>query len=181
MGSPIDGTEISIIDHEGRSLGVGQSGEIVIVGNSVSRGYHNKPDLNAERFIFLDGKPAYRTGDLGTLNADRSLMYQGRADRQVKFNGHRIELEEIEIAANRSGLVETNATTLFESAIGRKSLVMFVVPKANIDFDASALKTDLRKQLPGHMIPSRILTRQSIPMTGAGKVNSARLVAELQE
>jgi non-ribosomal peptide synthetase component F len=111
IGHPIANTEIRILDEQLRPIADGEPGEIFIGGEGVARGYFNRPELTAERFIAnpfsLDATARlYRTGDIGRLRADGAIEFLGRADHQIKLHGHRIELGEIESVLSRHPAVQ---------------------------------------------------------------------------
>ena len=105
IGRPVPGTDVVLLDPQDRPVPVGTQGEITATGSGVALGYLGDEPLTASRFapLALDGveTAAYRTGDFGVFDADGTLHYRGRRDRQVKVRGHRIELDEIEAAAGR--------------------------------------------------------------------------------
>ncbi|WP_081086687.1 amino acid adenylation domain-containing protein [Burkholderia stagnalis] len=181
VGQPMAGSGIAIIDSNGREVNNGETGEICIVGNAVSRGYHNRPELNANVFIELDGKRAYRTGDIGYLDESGFLFCKGRLDRQVKFNGYRIELEEIERVANETLLVAASAAALHTSESGKTFLYLFVVPRDETDFKPLAFREALRRVLPMFMMPSRIFAVPAMPVTSSGKADISRLMTLAHE
>ncbi|MCI3208036.1 MULTISPECIES: amino acid adenylation domain-containing protein [Pandoraea] len=181
VGSAMTGSEIVIADERGESLPTGDIGEICIVGNAVSAGYRNRPDLNARVFIALDGKRAYHTGDIGYLDAQGRLHCKGRADRQVKFNGFRIELEEIERVANETAFTAACAATLHTTASGKTFLYLFVAPREPSAFSTDTFRDALRRRLPGFMMPSRIFAVPEIPVTSSGKADIPRLMTLTQE
>jgi amino acid adenylation domain-containing protein len=181
VGQSMIGSEIDIVDVMGCKVNDGNLGEICIVGDAVSEGYRNRPELNARSFVKIDGKPAYRTGDLGYIDKSGLLFYKGRLDRQVKFNGHRIELEEIERVSNETNLVSSSTATLHTADTGKIFLYLFIVPSGEEEFLLTAFREEIRKFLPSFMMPSRIFILPSIPVTSSGKVDISTLITLAQE
>ena len=96
-----------ILDEEGKKVPNGEQGEIIISGPAVSKGYMNNPEKTAEAFFEFEGLPAYHTGDVGTMTDEGLLLYGGRMDFQIKFNGYRIELEDVSQNLNKSRFIES--------------------------------------------------------------------------
>lgn len=181
VGAAMTGSEIAIVDENGERVSPGEVGEICIIGDAVSGGYRNRPELNARVFITLDGARAYRTGDIGYLDERDRLYCKGRADRQVKFNGFRIELEEIERITNETGFAAASAAALHTASSGRTFLYLFVAPREPSGFSIDALRDALRKALPAFMLPSRIFAVPEVPVTSSGKADIPRLMTLTQE
>ncbi|MCL1918505.1 MAG: amino acid adenylation domain-containing protein [Peptococcaceae bacterium] len=157
--------------------GIGVPGEICIAGDGVARGYLNKPDLTAEKFVdnpFGEGK-MYRTGDLARWLPDGNIEYLGRIDEQVKIRGFRIEPREIE--SHLLGLSGIKAATVIarEDKTGEKTLCGYVVTDPAIKADPETLKAELSKTVPDHMVPSYIMELDSFPLTRNGKLDRAAL------
>ncbi|HEY4361774.1 MAG TPA: MupA/Atu3671 family FMN-dependent luciferase-like monooxygenase [Bryobacteraceae bacterium] len=131
IGRPLANTQIYIVDRDLRPVPTGASGELLIGGDGVGRGYLNRADLTAEKFVvnpFGDGK-LYRTGDLARYREDGNIEFLRRMDSQVKIRGHRIELGDIEAALEEHSGVWECAVTAREDASGEKQLVAYVVPQ----------------------------------------------------
>ncbi|GAB3335658.1 hypothetical protein GCM10027299_44870 [Larkinella ripae] len=131
IGRPIQNTQVYILDTDGNRLGIGSVGEITIAGEGVARGYHNRPDLNAEKFVenrFGTGL-LYRTGDLGKWIPNGEIQCLGRIDQQVKIRGYRIELGEIEYALAGADDVREAVVVAREDRPGDPHLVAYVVPE----------------------------------------------------
>lgn len=183
VGAPRSGTRIRIVGAEGAGCAVGSLGEVVIEGDTVARGYFHRRDLTERAFgvAELAGAPVrtYRTGDEGWLDGAGMLHYRGRLDLQVKLNGFRIELGDIEEHLRR--LPEVAAAAVVPAVReGRVShLVAHVVPSAPLSttpFRAGlALKERLRVALPHYMIPKKVAFLDALPMTGNGKVDRRAL------
>ncbi len=104
-------TTIALIDEAGKPVEQGQSGEILIAGPSVSKGYLNNPEKTAHAFVEFEGRPAYKTGDLGQYDEAGQLLYKGRIDFQIKLHGFRIELEDVDHHLDKVSYV-AQATTV---------------------------------------------------------------------
>ncbi|HEY1939137.1 MAG TPA: amino acid adenylation domain-containing protein [Candidatus Angelobacter sp.] len=132
LGRPIQNTKAFVLDPRLEPVAVGVSGEICIGGASVGRGYLNRPDLTAERFIpdlfDSEGERIYRTGDLGRWYRDGKLEFLGRKDEQVKVRGYRVELAEIETVVRQQNGVKQCAVIIREKERGQAELVAYVVP-----------------------------------------------------
>ena len=133
IGRPLANTEIYLLDKYGQPAPVGLPGELLIGGEGVARGYFNRPELTAEKFIPHPFRPEtgarlYRTGDLARYRADGCIEFLGRIDHQVKLRGHRIELGEIETALAAHPAVKESAVVALEDQGGDKRLVAYIVP-----------------------------------------------------
>ncbi len=196
IGKPIDNTQVFVLDDLKRPLSAGQVGEIYIGGDGVARGYWNRPDLNAERFVSVDGLVdgqsvrLYKTGDLGSWRADGVLKFHGRNDNQVKIRGHRIELEEVELALLASNLLQAAVVTVQKTELGDNYLMAFVVPEqAPSSEQRSAAHPDVERlgaqladymqgRLPSYMRP-RIKIVTDLPLNANGKVDRRALVRQI--
>ncbi|MGC5662801.1 amino acid adenylation domain-containing protein [Micromonospora sp. WMMD723] len=169
VGTPIANTTFHLAGPDGDPVPFGATGELLIGGDGVARGYRGRPELTAERFVVRDGQRRYRTGDLGRWTDNGEMLLSGRADRQVKLRGHRIELGEIEAAIRRTG-VTTEAGVVLRDEQPR--LVAFVVadPEA-----AATVVARIGEWLPAYMIPSRTVPLLRLPMTPNAKVDTVRL------
>jgi amino acid adenylation domain-containing protein len=178
-GKPLANQQFYILNEEGGTCEAGQVGELHIGGAGVALGYRNKPELTAERFVRdsqSDDPSAkmYRTGDFGRFGSDGNIEFLGRIDEQIKVNGHRIELAEIESRlAQCTGVGQCAVTAIGESASIRR-LVAHVVP-CSASFQMKQIRDELRQHLPASMIPGSIVLVPSLPMTANGKIDRAKL------
>jgi amino acid adenylation domain-containing protein len=182
IGHPIANTQIYILDPRGQPVPVGVTGEIYIGGAGVARGYLNRADLTAERFIrdpFSADKSArmYKTGDLGRWRSDGNVEFLGRNDFQVKVRGFRIELGEIEARLTACPGVREALVIAREDGPGDKRLVAYLIAQPGNQLSAGRLRTELSTVLPEYMVPSAFVTLQSFPLTPNGKLNRAALPA----
>jgi len=174
VGRPLPGWSVRVLDPAGRPVPPGVAGEIYVGGVGVAVGYLNRPDLDAERFVVVDGERIYRSGDKGRLRPDGTLEHLGRLDNQVKIRGFRIELDEI-----RSVLAE-------DPAVAAAAVVLRAGDAATTGVDAyvvldGASVDDVRRRaarmLPEHMVPTSVTVVPSLPLTTNGKVDVDRLPA----
>lgn len=172
IGRPIANTAMSIRDCRGRRMPLGALGEIWLAGSGLARAYVGRPELTVERFPEVGGERFYRTGDAGVLRGDGEVLYAGRFDGQIKLNGHRVELEEVEAALRAlPGVAQAAA------AVAQGRLAGFVVPGAPVDCDA--LRQRLAQTLPSWMVPATIVSLAALPTTIAGKIDR-RILADMR-
>lgn len=178
IGKPIDNTEVYVVDSQFQLLPAGIAGELLIGGDGLARGYHNRADLTAERFIphpFKSGARLYRTGDLARWRVDGNLDCLGRLDHQVKIRGFRIELGEIESNLARFPGVNQAVVIALTDRSGAKYLAAYVVSEASPHPDPTALREHLRKFLPDYMVPGVYVFLDSLPLTPNGKIDRKAL------
>ena len=182
IGRPIANTDVFIADKAGQLVPVGVSGELLIGGDGVARGYHNRPELTAEKFVPdpFSGRPGarlYKTGDMARYYPDGRIECLGRVDFQVKVRGFRIELGEIEsILAQRTD-VSHNVVIVREDTSGDKRIVAYVIPQVGSAFDSGAARQHLREVLPDYMLPSDFVVMDAFPLTPNKKVDRRALPA----
>ena len=181
VGAQMPGTRVLILGENGERVRDGERGEIVIAGPNVSPGYLGRDDLTAKAFFTLGGARAYRTGDWGR-EREGQIFFEGRMDSQVKVNGYRIELGDLE--ANLRALPEiADAVVLPVEKQGRidalAAIIVLAVEKTGSDFAFTAqLKARLGERLPAYMVPRKFLYVDAFPMTANGKADRRKL-AEL--
>jgi amino acid adenylation domain-containing protein len=179
IGFPIDNVRIHILDEQLREVPKGVPGEIYIGGNGVARGYRNRPDLTAERFIAdpfrSEAGRLYRTGDLGRTLANGEIAFLGRMDDQIKVRGYRIELNEINAVLNEHPSVQASVVIAREEVPGDKRLIAYIVPVAKSTRDEQSLRELIRRRLPDYMEPAAFVWMESLPLTPNGKVDRAAL------
>ena len=176
IGKTIPTLSAYILHGQQNLVPIGVPGELYISGAGVARGYLNREELTAERFIanpFVAGERLYRTGDLARWYPDGNIEYLGRIDDQVKIRGFRIELGEIESALQQSGLVSNSVVLARTGHSGDKQLVAYVVPEK--EFDKEAVQNWLGSRLPEYMVPAIWVLMEEIPLTSNGKVNRKEL------
>ncbi len=176
IGRPIANTQVYILDSKQAPLPIGVAGELCISGEGVGKGYLNRPDLTAERFIsnpFIPGTTMYRTGDLACWRADGEIEYLGRMDTQVKIRGLRIELGEIESVMAAFEGIQLVAVTDKRDDQGRQYLVGYYTSESQID--EKALRQSLAAKLPKYMVPNYFVHLDEMPMTASGKTDRKKL------
>lgn len=176
IGRPIANVQLYILDGRLQPQPINVAGELYVGGLGVGRGYHNRPELTAERFLpnpFRPGERMYRTGDLARWLNDGVVEFIGRNDHQVKLRGFRIELGEVEAAINDCVGVRMNAVLLREDVPGRKELVAYVV--VDEAADASGLRSELKSRLPDYMVPVAFMFLPELPRLANGKLDRRRL------
>jgi amino acid adenylation domain-containing protein len=180
IGKPIDNVNLYVLDKDGNPLPIGLVGELYIAGDCLARGYLNKPELTAEKFVpdpFMPGARMYRTGDRVRWLPDGNLEFLGRIDHQVKVRGIRIELGEIETALNQYSDVREAAVLAREDLSGEKRLAAYVVPQPGQHLTDNILRSYLKEKLPEHMLPSIFVWLESLPLTSSSKVDRRALPA----
>ncbi len=182
IGRPIANTRIYILDPHLQPVPIGLPGEMWIGGSGVVRGYLNRPDLTAERFMpdpfrKTSGDRIYRTGDLVRYRADGNIAFLGRIDHQVKIRGYRIELGEIEAVIRQQPTVRESAVVAREFTPGDQRLVAYVVLQPIVAPNSKIIRDFLKEQLPDYMIPSAFVFLESLPKTPNGKIDRRALPA----
>jgi acyl-CoA synthetase (AMP-forming)/AMP-acid ligase II/acyl carrier protein len=190
IGRSIDNTTVYLLDEAMRDVPEGEAGELCLAGAGLARGYRNRPDLTAERFVpnpfSPDGSRLYRTGDLGRALPNGEIEFLGRVDEQVKVRGFRIEPNEIVAALNAYPGVQTSTVIVREEQDGEKRLVAYIVQTEGSSLTGPELRDQLSKVLPDYMIPTAFVQVDEIPTTMNGKVdpqalpepNSANMLCE---
>ena len=180
IGRPIANTQVYVLDSQLQPVPVGEPGELFIGGDGVVRGYWNRPELTAERFLpdpFRGRGRLYRTGDIVRLLPDGNLDFLGRADLQVKIRGFRIELSEIEATLEHQPAVRQAVVVAREDKLGDKHLVGYIVTRTGESATATSLRTALESELPDYMVPSHFVFLESLPLTANGKTDRNALPA----
>ena len=179
IGRAMTNTEVYVLDAGREPVPIGVAGEIYVGGVSVSNGYHNRPELTAERFPphpfrSESGDRVYRSGDIARFGPDGVIEYLGRRDHQLKIRGVRVELEEIEAALNRLPAVRESVVVARADAVGDYSLVAYVVAD-NGAGSTIDLRRALENQLPPQFVPSVIIPLEELPLGPNGKIDRASL------
>jgi non-ribosomal peptide synthetase-like protein len=183
IGTPLPTTTIVLLDEDLEPVLLGEVGEICVGGPGVARGYVNRDDLTAERFIADPTDPAggrlYRTGDFGRFLANGEIEYLGRSDSEVKVRGHRVDLQEIESLLQEDDHVTAAVVTLLDTVAGRELAGYLLLSEgAPLVGDlARRLHATLRRRLPPYMVPAYLEVVTTIPMLASGKADRASLPA----
>jgi acyl-CoA synthetase (AMP-forming)/AMP-acid ligase II len=173
IGRPVANARIYILNEAMQPAPMLVPGELYIGGLAVARGYHNRPELTAEKFVpdpFSPGNRLYKTGDLARFLPDGAIQYLGRLDHQVKIRGFRIELEEIESVLRQHPLVRDAVVTAREVNHGHQ-LVAYFVSYPSITLQSESLQAYLKTRLPEYMVPAFFVALEAIPLNPSGKVD----------
>ena len=181
IGTPIANTQIYILDKNNKPLPIGVPGELCIAGEGVGKGYLNRPELTAEKFVpnpFATeenhhGKIMYHSGDLACWRADGEIEYLGRIDTQVKIRGLRIELGEIENVMSSFAGIQLTAVADKRDENKRQYLVGYYTSEQKID--EKELRKHLASKLPKYMVPNYFMRLEAMPMTASGKTDRKNL------
>ena len=176
IGRPVPNCRIFLLDQRLNPVPVGVPGELYIGGVCVAQGYHNRPELTAEKFVpdpFSNdsGTRLYNTGDMARYLPSGEIEFLGRRDDQVKIRGFRVELGEIEAALAKHPQVSEAAVVAREDVPGNKLLVAYLVPVRSSRPMPIELRHYLQQHLPDYMVPSIFVLLQAMPLTPNGKVN----------
>jgi amino acid adenylation domain-containing protein len=178
IGLPFSNSKAYIVDRDLSLCPIGVLGELLIGGDGVSKGYLNKPELTADKFIdnpFDDTGKLYRTGDLARRRPDGNIEFKGRIDTQVKIRGYRVEPAEVEAVLQQSGLVKHCAVLTKADAAGNNELVAYVVVKEATE--RTDIQAYLKEKLPAYMVPSRLFELEVLPHTSNGKIDRKTLLS----
>jgi amino acid adenylation domain-containing protein len=180
LGKPLPNTQVYVLDEKMEPVSVGVTGELYIGGENVTRGYLNRADLTAEKFVpdpfqSQEGKRLYRTGDRARYLASGNVEFLGRLDDQVKLRGYRVELGEIEAAlVSHAGVRQAVVMICGKEGTPRR-LAAYVVPEAGKSVDIEQLRQYLGKKVPEYMVPSDFVEMEELPRTAHGKLDRNRL------
>jgi len=179
IGTPIANTEIYVLDEQQRLCDVGEAGELYIGGAGVGRGYLNRSELTAQKFVpppFGEQTDArlYRTGDWARVREDGKIEFAGRRDQQVKLRGFRVELGEIEVALTSHPSVRECVVVARDDADGDKRLIAYLVANGKAP-NAGELRKSLSAQLPEYLVPAAFIVIDALPLSANGKVDRLAL------
>ncbi|MBO0686818.1 MAG: non-ribosomal peptide synthetase, partial [Candidatus Dormibacteraeota bacterium] len=180
IGRPIANVSVHILDERLQPVPAGAAGELFIGGEGVARGYRNRPQLNAERFLTDPDHPnrrLYRTGDVARLEPDGEIAFLGRLDNQVQVRGHRVELDEVAAVLMRHPAVQAAVVTTWEPVEHDLRLAAYVVAPSEAMPPAPELRGFLESRLPEYMVPAAFQRLDALPLTSNGKVDRAALPA----
>ena len=180
IGRPISNTQVYVLDGSLQPVPIGVYGELYIGGDGLARGYLQRPELTAERFIpnpfgQRPGERVYKTGDVGRLLADGRIEFVGRRDHQVKIRGFRIELGEIETVLGQHLAVRENVVMAREDEPGSKRLVAYLTTRPEGRPTVQELREYLKAKLPDYMVPAAFVFLERLPVSPNGKVDRRAL------
>ncbi|HEX4221808.1 MAG TPA: amino acid adenylation domain-containing protein, partial [Pseudonocardiaceae bacterium] len=180
IGRPIWNTQVYLLDANLRPVPPGVPGELYIGGDGIARGYHNRAELTAQRFVANPFGPAgarmYRTGDLARWRADGTIDFIGRVDHQVKIRGYRVELGEIEAACVAHPDVTQAVVLMREDQPGDPRLVIYLT-SARPNVNIATIRSSMRAVLPDYMVPGAFIRLDGFPLTPNGKLDRKQLPA----
>ncbi len=171
IGIPNGNVNVVTMDKDGNVLPLGEIGELVIIGDGVGRGYIGRDDLTKEKFITVDGKKAYKSGDLARIREDGNIEFRGRIDNQVKLRGLRVELGEIESNINSFQGINTSIVIV----VKQDTEYLAAYYTASEEIEVEALKEHLSSKLTEYMVPQVFIQLDKMPLTANGKIDKKKL------
>jgi hypothetical protein len=176
IGHPVANMQAYVLDGNLEPLPVGAAGELYLGGVGLARGYLGRPGLTAERFLPHPAGPSagarlYRTGDLARRLPDGSIVFAGRADHQIKLQGHRIELGEPAAVLSQHPEVAGAVAVITTAASGERQMVAYVGRRGGQALEADELRDFLRARLPSYLVPSLFVVLDALPLGPNGKVD----------
>jgi D-alanine--poly(phosphoribitol) ligase subunit 1 len=171
IGKPFKNVEVLILNESGVELPNGSKGELNISSDQLTDGYLNNNEKNIESFFMKNGKRFYKTGDLCYIDENGDIFYCGRIDHQIKVQGFRIELSEIEVAV-RDKFKRNNLAVSYKNKVGVESICLFVEANYNI---SEEIKNMLASKLPYYMQPAQIRIIESFPYNTSNKIDRVKL------
>ena len=180
IGKPIGNTQVYVLDGSLEPVPVGVSGELYLAGAGLGRGYLNRAELTAARFVANPfsqgaGERMYRTGDVVRWNGEGALEFVGRVDHQVKIRGFRIELGEIEATLRSHQRVRDALAVMREDRPGEKRLAAYVLLNRDETLESGDLARYLKERLPEYMVPATVMALSAWPLTANGKLDRKAL------
>ena len=179
IGRPIDNTTVYVLDQHNNPMPIGVPGEIYVGGAGLARGYLNRSDLTASRFVdnwieHESNSKLFKTGDLGRFLANGEIEYLGRADSQVKLRGFRIELGEIESVLEDMEDIRMAIVIVKEKPI--QQLVAFYIARQGVTINEDMVKAHVGAKLPQYMVPGVYFHLERMPLTPSGKIDRPALL-----
>lgn len=178
LGRPLADQQVSVVGQDGAEIKADGEGELLLGGSQVTPGYINNPDANASKFFEDVRHPAgtrwYRTGDLVTLSSRHGIVFRGRIDDQVKINGYRVELLEIDEALRHAAESQQVAALPWpvDEAGASDQIIAFVCGSA---VEPREIRKRCRVSLPAYMVPRRIIAIEAMPLNASGKIDRRSL------
>lgn len=179
IGRPISNTQVYLLDEQLEPVPIGVPGELCVAGDGLALGYLHSPGLTEEKFVphpfaVAPGARLYRTGDHARFRADGNIEFLGRSDDQVKINGYRVHLSEVEACLRALPGVREAAVNAIPDSSGTRQLAAYVIP-VRPDLSAAQVRTAAAEKLPGFMLPAQCVILDRLPLTSNGKVDRAAL------
>jgi len=175
LGRPIPGTAVYVLDEFLQPLPSGVEGDLYVGGATVGAGYISDPELTRKHFIpnpHAASGALYRTGDRGVYTSDGILLFRGRADRQIKIRGMRVEPAELESALRlHDSVLDAVVLGDVDDGNGNAQLHAYIIPRSHASFDANLVRAHVAARLPHHLLPSTITAVDQWPLTTTGKVD----------
>lgn len=181
IGRPVKGAEIMVLDENMCPVPDGSTGEICIAGDGVSHGYLIRNPESANFTTLADGRPVYRSGDLGYRMADGNLAFLRRKDKQIMIDGRRVECDEVENVLCSFDEVEKGVVCPYTDSNGMPYMAAFIVPRDRQLFSLNKLKTKMKKYLTAFMMPDFFVALTKLPLTPNGKVDRDSLPTVLKD
>lgn len=172
IGYAISNTNILILDNCNKICPTYTMGQIAISGDCVGNGYFNNKELTEQKFITFENEKMYLTGDLGYIDEKKCVHYLGRSDFQVKINGFRIELEEIDKICTQFDNIKDSISIIQEDNHKKRIITYYT---SNNKIDETKLLEHLKENLPIYMIPAKLMNIEEIPLTPNGKIDKKAL------
>lgn len=182
IGQPIKGTQAYIISDIGNRVPQGVAGELVLCGDGITKGYFNRDELTAERFVEnrfdVSSQNMYKTGDVVRQLSNGEIQYFGRKDQQIKIRGYRIELSEVEHHLAQIKEVEAAVVTAYENSQHSHTIAAYITTKDKSDITVARkreIQQELALCLPNYMIPSEFAVLDNFPLNNNGKIDRKQL------
>lgn len=176
IGHPIDNTKIYIMNADKNILPINTNGEIYISGDGVGKGYKNNEELTNEKYLIINGKRMFKTGDIGRWDKNGNIIFVGRNDNQIKFRGYRIDLGEIENSLKSNNEIKNAKVILDKENYREEKLIAFVILNDK-DMLEESLREFLSKTLPYYMMPSKFIKVDTFPLNNNGKIDNSKLMS----
>ncbi|MEB3428571.1 amino acid adenylation domain-containing protein [Citroniella saccharovorans] len=174
-GVTLSNQSMYVLDYRGEHCPVNVEGDLYIGGDGLAKGYINNEELTSASFIYVNGMRLYKTGDIAKVLASGEIEFLGRKDRQVKINGFRVELGEIEVVLNKLDLVKSSVALLNDNGV----LSCLIISDKFEEICEFEIKEYLGQYLPEYMIPKIIIIKAKMPLTTNGKVDYKSLKKDL--
>lgn len=172
IGKPLNNNNIIVVNSQYNLLPIGIPGQLLVCGNNVTKGYLNNKEITDKNYIILNKKVFYKTGDIAVWLPDGNLKFKNRNDTQIKFRGHRIELDEINLNIKKiSGII--TSITILQNLYNTNYLCSYITCSNNLT--SEKIKVELAKSLPNYMIPNFIIILKEMPLTPNGKIDRKAL------